>query len=85
VSCMRRRRIPGAHFNDFCHAATALITAVGGRIGVGRRVSNNGITNESGELLAGEFYTRDLAKIPSYIALPEQHRLATWAGCDCPI
>jgi len=36
-----------------------------------------GITNESGELLAGEFYTRDLAKIPSYIALPEQHRLAT--------
>ena len=36
-----------------------------------------GITNESGELLAGEFYTRSLAEIPSYIALPEQHRLAT--------
>jgi len=36
-----------------------------------------GITNESGELLAGEFYTRKLAEIGSYIALPEQHRLAT--------
>ena len=36
-----------------------------------------GITNESGELLAGEFYTRELAEIRSYIALPEQHRLAT--------
>ena len=36
-----------------------------------------GITNESGELLAGEFYTRSLAEIPSYIALPEQHRLTT--------
>jgi DNA-binding transcriptional LysR family regulator len=36
-----------------------------------------GITNESGELLAGEFYTRELAETGSYIALPEQHRLAT--------
>ncbi len=36
-----------------------------------------GITNESGELLAGEFYTRELAEVRSYIALPEQHRLAT--------
>jgi DNA-binding transcriptional LysR family regulator len=36
-----------------------------------------GITNESGELLAGEFYTRKLADVGSYIALPEQHRLAT--------
>jgi DNA-binding transcriptional LysR family regulator len=36
-----------------------------------------GITNESGELLAGEFYTRKLAEMGSYIALPEQHRLAT--------
>jgi DNA-binding transcriptional LysR family regulator len=36
-----------------------------------------GITNESGELLAGEFYTRELAEIGSYIAVPEQHRLAT--------
>jgi DNA-binding transcriptional LysR family regulator len=36
-----------------------------------------GITNESGELLAGEFYTRPLAEMGSYIALPEQHRLAT--------
>src|SRR5260221_1109574 len=39
-----------------------------------------GITNESGELLAGEFYTRELAEIHSYIALPEQHRLATRDG-----
>jgi DNA-binding transcriptional LysR family regulator len=36
-----------------------------------------GITNDSGELLAGEFYTRKLAEMRSYIALPEQHRLAT--------
>jgi DNA-binding transcriptional LysR family regulator len=36
-----------------------------------------GLTNESGELLAGEFYTRKLAEMGSYIALPEQHRLAT--------
>jgi DNA-binding transcriptional LysR family regulator len=36
-----------------------------------------GITNESGELLAGEFYTRKLADVGSYIALPEHHRLAT--------
>jgi DNA-binding transcriptional LysR family regulator len=36
-----------------------------------------GITNESGELLAGEFYTRKLAELGSYIALPEEHRLAT--------
>ena len=36
-----------------------------------------GITNECGELLAGEFYTRKLAEMGSYIALPEQHRLAT--------
>src|SRR3981081_2206466 len=36
-----------------------------------------GITTESGELLAGEFYTRKLAEMRSYIALPEQHRLAT--------
>ena len=35
-----------------------------------------GITNESGELLAGEFYTRKLADVGSYIALPEHHRLA---------
>jgi DNA-binding transcriptional LysR family regulator len=35
-----------------------------------------GITNDSGELLAGEFYTRKLAEMRSYIALPEQHRLA---------
>jgi DNA-binding transcriptional LysR family regulator len=36
-----------------------------------------GITNESGELLAGEFYTRKLAETGSYIALLEHHRLAT--------
>jgi DNA-binding transcriptional LysR family regulator len=36
-----------------------------------------GITNESGESLAGEFYTRKLAEVGSYVALPEQHRLAT--------
>jgi DNA-binding transcriptional LysR family regulator len=36
-----------------------------------------GVTNESGELLAGEFYTRKLAEMSSYIALPEKHRLAT--------
>jgi DNA-binding transcriptional LysR family regulator len=36
-----------------------------------------GLTNESGELLAGEFYTRTLAETGSYIALPDQHRLAT--------
>ena len=36
-----------------------------------------GLTNESGELLAGEFYTRKLTEMGSYIALPEQHRLAT--------
>jgi len=36
-----------------------------------------GITNESGELLAGEFYTRNLEETGSYIALPEHHRLAT--------
>jgi DNA-binding transcriptional LysR family regulator len=36
-----------------------------------------GITTESGELLAGEFYTRKLAEMRSYIALPEQHQLAT--------
>jgi LysR family transcriptional regulator, benzoate and cis,cis-muconate-responsive activator of ben and cat genes len=36
-----------------------------------------GLTNESGELLAGEFYTRKLADMGSYVALPEQHRLAS--------
>ena len=36
-----------------------------------------GITNESGELLAGEFYTRKLAETGSYIAVSEHHRLAT--------
>jgi DNA-binding transcriptional LysR family regulator len=36
-----------------------------------------GITNDCGELLAGEFYTRKLAEMSSYIALPEHHRLAT--------
>jgi DNA-binding transcriptional LysR family regulator len=36
-----------------------------------------GITNESGELLAGEFYTRTLAEMGSCIALPEEHRLTT--------
>src|ERR1700747_2142566 len=36
-----------------------------------------GITNESGELLAGEFYTRELAETGSYIALPEEHRLGS--------
>ena len=36
-----------------------------------------GITNESGELLADEFYTRKLAETHSCIALPEHHRLAT--------
>jgi DNA-binding transcriptional LysR family regulator len=35
------------------------------------------ITNDSGELLAGEFYTRKLAEVGSYIALSEQHRLTT--------
>ncbi len=35
-----------------------------------------GITNDSGELLAGEFYTRKLTEMRSYIALPERHRLA---------
>ena len=39
-----------------------------------------GITNESGELLAGEFYTRKLAETGSCIALPEHHRLATQDG-----
>jgi DNA-binding transcriptional LysR family regulator len=38
---------------------------------------DNGITNESGELLAGEFYTRELAEEGSYIALPERHRLGS--------
>jgi DNA-binding transcriptional LysR family regulator len=36
-----------------------------------------GLTNESGELLASEFYTRKLDEMGSYVALPEQHRLAT--------
>jgi LysR family transcriptional regulator, benzoate and cis,cis-muconate-responsive activator of ben and cat genes len=36
-----------------------------------------GITNESGELLAGEFYTRKLTETGSYIAVSEHHRLAT--------
>jgi DNA-binding transcriptional LysR family regulator len=36
-----------------------------------------GLTNESGELLAGEFYTETLAEVGSYIALPERRRLAT--------
>jgi DNA-binding transcriptional LysR family regulator len=36
-----------------------------------------GLTNDSGELLDGEFYARKLAEMGSYIALPEQHRLAT--------
>ena len=33
-----------------------------------------GITNESGELLASEFYTRTLTEVGSCVALPEQHR-----------
>jgi DNA-binding transcriptional LysR family regulator len=36
-----------------------------------------GITNESGELLAREFYTRTLAETGSYIAVSEHHPLAT--------
>jgi DNA-binding transcriptional LysR family regulator len=36
-----------------------------------------GLTNESGELLADEFYTRKLAEMGSNIGLPEEHRLAT--------
>ncbi len=36
-----------------------------------------GITNESGELLAGEFCTRKLAETGSYIAVSEHHPLAT--------
>jgi DNA-binding transcriptional LysR family regulator len=36
-----------------------------------------GLTNESGEFLAGEFYTRELAEMGSSVALPEEHRLAT--------
>jgi DNA-binding transcriptional LysR family regulator len=34
-----------------------------------------GLTDESAEVLAREFYTRVLGSIPSVIALPEQHRL----------
>jgi len=34
------------------------------------------IINESGELLAGEFYMRNLAEVGSCVVLPEQHRLA---------
>ena len=34
-----------------------------------------GLTDESAEVLAREFYTRVLVSIPSVIALPEQHRL----------
>jgi hypothetical protein len=30
--------------------------------------------NESGALLAGEFYTRKLAEMDNCIALPEHHR-----------
>jgi DNA-binding transcriptional LysR family regulator len=36
-----------------------------------------GITMDSTELIAGEFYTRKLAEVGSCIALSEQHRLAT--------
>lgn len=34
-----------------------------------------GLTDESAEVLAREFYTRVLVSIPSIVALPEQHRL----------
>jgi DNA-binding transcriptional LysR family regulator len=36
-----------------------------------------GITMDSTELIAGEFYTRKLAEVGSCIAISEQHRLAT--------
>jgi len=35
-----------------------------------------GLTDESSELLQGDFYVRKLAEIPSIVALPEQHALA---------
>jgi DNA-binding transcriptional LysR family regulator len=35
-----------------------------------------GLTDESGEMLSREFYTRKLALMKSYIALPEDHALA---------
>jgi DNA-binding transcriptional LysR family regulator len=35
------------------------------------------ITNDSGDLLAGEFYTRTLTEVGSCVVLPEQHRLST--------
>ena len=38
------------------------------------------IINESGELLAGEFYMRKLAEVGSYVVLPEHHRLVTRDG-----
>ena len=38
------------------------------------------IINESGELLAGEFYMRELAEVGTYVVLPEQHRVASRDG-----
>lgn len=35
-----------------------------------------GLTDESGQLLSRDFYTRKLASVPSVVALPEQHLLA---------
>lgn len=35
-----------------------------------------GLTDESAEVLAREFYTRVMGSIPSLVALPEQHRLS---------
>lgn len=35
-----------------------------------------GLTDQSGELLARDFYARKLADLPSCVALPEQHPLA---------
>lgn len=39
-----------------------------------------GMTDESAEVLAREFYTRVLVSIPTLVALPEQHRLRKLAS-----
>lgn len=39
-----------------------------------------GLTDESAEVLAREFYTRVLVSIPTLVALPEQHRLRKLAS-----
>ena len=42
-----------------------------------------GITNESGELLAGEFYTRKLAEMGSCMLSRNTTGWRPWIGCDC--